>query len=137
VDDVAREFGDDLKRAGTTLDINYGRAVQGWWDRARLRQMVGNLVGNAIRYGDGAPITVTATIHGAAAELTVRDEGPGIPVAQREFVFDRFDHRTETREGGFGVGLFVVKALCHAMGGTVRLDSNTRGAHFWIKLPRG
>jgi signal transduction histidine kinase len=137
VDDVARDFAEDVKRAGATLEINYGRAVQGWWDRGRLRQMIGNLVGNAIRYGDGAPITIGTTIHGTAAELTVSDAGPGIPIAQREFVFDRFDHRTETREGGFGVGLFVVKALCHAMGGTVRLDSNTEGAHFCIKLPRG
>jgi signal transduction histidine kinase len=137
VDDVARESADDVKRAGATLEINYGCAVQGWWDRARLKQMVGNLVANAIRYGDGAPITIATTIHGTTAELTVSDDGPGIPIAQREFVFDRFDHRTETREGGFGVGLFVVKALCHAMGGTVRLDSNTRGARFCIKLPRG
>lgn len=137
VDDVAREFSEDVKRAGATLAINYGRAVQGWWDRTRLKQLVGNLVGNAIRYGDGAAISVSTTIHGTTAELIVEDEGPGIPLAQREFVFDRFDHRTETREGGFGVGLFVVKALCQAMGGSVRLDSNTRGAHFCIKLPRG
>jgi len=137
VDDVAREHADDVKRVGATLDIDYGCAVQGWWDRARLKQIVGTLVGNAIRYGDGAPITIASTIQGTTAELTVRDEGPGIPIAQREFVFDRFDHRTVTRAGGFGVGLFIVKALCQAMGGTVWLDSNTRGARFCIKLPRG
>ncbi|MEO8844632.1 MAG: HAMP domain-containing sensor histidine kinase [Kofleriaceae bacterium] len=137
VDDVVREHGDEVKRAGATLSVNYGRAVQGWWDRARLKQVVGNLVGNAIRYGDGCAISISTTIHGATAELSVSDEGPGIPLAQREFVFDRFEHRTENREGGFGVGLFVVKALCNAMGGTVRLDSNPRGARFCIKLPRG
>jgi signal transduction histidine kinase len=137
VDDVAREFADDARRADTSIRVSYASSVQGWWDRARLRQMLGNLVGNAVRYGDGAAIEVSAFVRDANAELVVADLGPGIPLEHHGQIFDRFDHRCVVRGNGFGVGLFVVKALCHAMGGTVELDPSPPGARFCITLPRG
>jgi signal transduction histidine kinase len=137
VDDVAREFAEDARRAGTSIRVTYTSSVQGWWDRARLKQLLGNLVGNAIRYGDGAEVEVSTVLRDTHAELVVHDLGPGIPLEQHEQLFDRFDHRCVTRGNGFGVGLFVVKALCQAMGGSVELDPNAPGARFCITLPRG
>jgi len=138
IDDVTREAAPDAARAHADLRAYYSTPVQGWWDRMRLKQLLHNLVGNAIRYGDGAPIEVRAQITGRDAELVVADEGPGIPPELRDHVFDRFDHRACPKGNGFGVGLFVVKALGEAMGGSIRLeDPESGGARFIITLPRG
>lgn len=138
VDDVAREAAPDAARANADLRASCSTPIQGWWDRVRLKQMLHNLVGNAIRYGDGAPIEIRAEIAGRDAELVVTDEGPGIPPELRDHVFDRFDRLSCTKGNGFGIGLFVVKALSQAMGGSVRLDDTEgRGARFCITLPRG
>lgn len=138
VDDVARELAPDAARAGADLRVSYATPVQGWWDRGRLKQILHNLVGNAIRYGDGAPIEVRVGITGRDAELIISDAGPGIPLALREHVFDRFDHRSCPKGNGFGVGLFVAKALVLKMSGAIHLaDSETGGARFCIRLPRG
>lgn len=137
VDDVAREAAPDAARAHADLRVTYSTSVQGWWDRARLKQVLHNLVGNAIRYGDGAPIEISARIVGRDAEIVVADQGPGIPLALRAHVFDRFDHRSCPKGNGFGVGLFVAKALVAKMSGEIRLDAETGGARFCITLPRG
>ncbi|MEO8554822.1 MAG: HAMP domain-containing sensor histidine kinase, partial [Kofleriaceae bacterium] len=68
VDDVTREAAPDAARAHADLRAYYSTPVQGWWDRTRLKQILHNLVGNAIRYGDGAPIEVRAQISGHDAE---------------------------------------------------------------------
>lgn len=138
IEDVTREAAADAARVNADLRTSYSTPVQGWWDRARLKQILHNLVGNAIRYGDGSPIEIRAQIAGHDAELVVADEGPGIPPELRDHIFDRFDHRACPKGNGFGVGLFVVKALSQAMGGSVRADdTGGRGARFCITLPRG
>jgi signal transduction histidine kinase len=136
VDDVARELASDAARAHADLRVYYSTPVQGWWDRRRLKQVLHNLVSNAIRYGDGSPIEIRAQLRGKLAELIVIDQGPGVPVELRDRLFDRFDHRCATKGSGFGVGLFVVKALTEAMGGAVRLDESSDGARFCVSLPR-
>ncbi|HEY0250464.1 MAG TPA: HAMP domain-containing sensor histidine kinase [Kofleriaceae bacterium] len=137
VDDVARDFADDAGRSGIELRVRYSRPVQGWWDRCRLKQLVGNLISNAIRYGDGSDVEIVATNTPDGALLSVTDQGPGIPADMRDHVFDRFDHRGMPRGNGFGVGLFVVKALSQAMGGSAHLEETAKGARFCITLPRG
>lgn len=137
IDDVARELSDDAARAGAEIRVRYSRPVQGWWDRQRLKQLLGNLVTNAIRYADGSEIEIGATSTPDGALLSVTDQGPGIPPDMRDHVFDRFDHRGLPRGNGFGVGLFVVKALSQAMGGSARLEQTPKGARFCITLPRG
>ena len=137
LDEVAKELAPDAARAHADLRVYYTTPVQGWWDRERLTQVVRNLVANAIRYGEGAPIEISAQLSGRTAELVVHDRGPGVHPDLREHLFDRFEHKTPSRGSSFGVGLFVVKALVEAMGGSVRLDDTASGARFCVTLPRG
>ncbi len=139
LEDVVRDQAEDAFRSGARLHVLRATPVQGWWDRARVKQIVTSLVENAIRYGDGAEIELGTELRGMHAELVVSDDGPGIPVEQCDFLFDRFDHEhvPPGGGGGFGVGLCVVKLLSEAMGGTVRLESGTGGARFCVTLPRG
>jgi signal transduction histidine kinase len=112
-------------------------SVVGNWDRERLQQIVQHLVGNAIRYASGAPIEITVREDGDQLELVVHDGGPGIAASDRERLFDRFERKGARKSGGLGVGLYVVKALCQAMGGSVQLVDTPRGARFCVTLPRG
>ena len=136
VDEVARELAPDAARAHADLRVYYTTPVLGWWDRARVLQMLRNVVTNAIRYGDGAPIEISTQLAGRNAEIVVHDQGPGVPKELRVHLFDRFDHRLPSRGSNFGVGLFVVKALSEAMGGSVHLDETASGSRFCIALPR-
>ena len=126
-----------VARAGHAELRLAAQSVPGRWDRERLRQIVHHLVHNAIRYAGGV-IDIAVREAGTALEIVVQDTGPGIPASERERLFDRFDRKgTRARNGGLGVGLWVVKTLCHAMGGTVGITETMRGACFIVTLPRG
>jgi signal transduction histidine kinase len=106
-------------------------------DRMRAKQVIAALATNAIRYAGAGPVDVVVRNVGEDAVLIVQDHGHGISQEQRAHIFDRFDHRGARRAGGFGVGLWVVKTLCHAMGGTATLDSAVGpGARFRVTLAR-
>jgi signal transduction histidine kinase/ActR/RegA family two-component response regulator len=110
-------------------------------DETRLEQVVGNLVGNALKYtpADGR-IVVRVRPDGTAAVLTVEDSGVGIPSHLLATVFDLFvqgDRALDRAQGGLGLGLTLVKALVILHGGTVQASSDGpgRGAVFTVRLP--
>jgi signal transduction histidine kinase len=111
-----------------------------WGDAARLRQVVWNLVSNAIKFTPrGGTVRVTVRAHDAA-EITVTDTGIGITQEVLPFVFDRFrqgDSSLTRRYGGLGLGLAIVKHLVELHGGTVHAKSEGRhcGASFSVRLP--
>ncbi|MDX3005206.1 ATP-binding protein [Kribbella solani] len=109
-------------------------------DEARLRQVLGNLVSNALHYTPvDAPVTVSVGTRGNEAVLEVSDTGPGLSDEQKARVFERF-YRADTARtrttGGSGLGLSIVAALVAAHGGRVT-TSNTdpHGATFTVYLP--
>jgi two-component system OmpR family sensor kinase len=102
-------------------------------DAPRLRQVVDNLVANALRHGRGR-VTVSVGTDGDSAVISVDDEGPGVPDEDREKVFDRFYRGVADRSrdtGGSGLGLSIVAAIMAAHGGSVQLD----GAAFTARMP--
>lgn len=106
-------------------------------DRLALRRIVSNLVGNAIKYGHAAHVVLD--VEGRWIVLTVDDEGPGIPAADRELLFEPFV-RLETsrarKTGGAGLGLAVVRSLAEAQGGDITVgDAPRGGARFTVRLP--
>jgi two-component system OmpR family sensor kinase len=115
-------------------------------DEARLRQVLANLVGNALQHTPaGTAVTVRVATSPAAGDrrasvrLEVADAGPGLPEADAARVFERFFRADPARsrdEGGTGLGLAIVAALVAGHGGTVRLESRPgAGATFIVELP--
>ncbi|HLJ52560.1 MAG TPA: ATP-binding protein, partial [Rhizomicrobium sp.] len=108
-------------------------------DRAALSRALTNIIGNALRYGRAAHVTVHD--RGAAAEIVVDDEGPGIPTSQRAAVFRAF-HRAESSRnrstGGTGLGLAIAHSIIERQhGGGIEVDDAPGGgARFKIRLPR-
>ncbi|HET9253739.1 MAG TPA: HAMP domain-containing sensor histidine kinase [Pseudonocardiaceae bacterium] len=109
-------------------------------DEARLRQVLGNLMTNALTHTPaGTPITIAVSTEPGWAVLRVADQGPGLSPHDAQRVFERFyradSARTRTR-GGTGLGLSIVAALTAAHGGTAELDTAPgAGAVFRIRLP--
>lgn len=125
-----------------TLSVRSGSAFIVTGDEVRLRQVIGNLVNNALRHTPaGAPVDVvvrSGTLGGSpAAVLEVVDEGPGMPPEQAERVFERFYRADPARSrGGTGLGLAIVAGLVAAHGGEVALDTTPgEGATFRVVLP--
>jgi PAS domain S-box-containing protein len=107
-----------------------------WADPDKLQQVVGNLLENAVRHGEGT-VTVTLRPRGEGSEITVADEGQGIPEEKATRVFTRF-WRGGKQRGGTGLGLYIVKGLVEAHGGTVEVDrAASGGALFRVLLPAG
>jgi two-component system OmpR family sensor kinase len=127
-----------------TLDVGSGTAFLVLGDEVRLRQVIGNLMSNALTHTpDGTPVTVRILAGPAqpmpSVVLEVADQGPGLPPEQAERVFERFyraDQARTRKAGGTGLGLAIVAALVAAHGGTVTLDTAPgRGATFRVTLP--
>lgn len=107
-------------------------------DPVRMRQVVSNLVDNAIRVmPDGGAITLSATAVDGSLEISVADDGPGIPAELLPTVFERFTKSATSR--GSGLGLSIARAIVTAHGGTIGAtsDPGQRGTTIRISLPVG
>ncbi len=138
LDGVASRFarraaadGRELRRVGEP-----GLAIAG--DRLRLEQALGNLVDNALRYGEG-PLELAALSRNGSAELHVRDRGPGFPEEFRGRAFERFSRAdTSQRQDGSGLGLAIVETIARAHGGEAHVaNRGDGGADAWLVLPLG
>jgi signal transduction histidine kinase len=109
-------------------------------DRQRLGQVVANLLDNAIKYSpSGGTVHVRVRPHPDGLELTVSDEGIGIPPAQRERLFERFYRaaNSSVSYGGLGLGLYITRDIVDRHGGRIWAESTPgRGATFHVVLPR-
>lgn len=111
--------------------------ANGVWDPLRVEQVVANLLDNAVRYGEGAPIDVSVEIEDGFVRLDVVDAGPGVAADERAHLFERFGSGTaRARSAGLGLGLYISRAIVEAHGGTIALENSAgRGAHFRVRLP--
>jgi signal transduction histidine kinase len=104
-----------------------------------LAIVVGNLLSNAAKYSPpGSTVRVVARERGRRVEVRVRDQGPGVPPALRERVFEAGE-RCGQRGPGFGLGLFIARRICAAIGAEIRAEEpgDGKGACFVVTLQRG
>jgi len=114
-------------------------AIRG--DRARLRQVLGNLIDNAVKYSpEGGEVRVSAAAVNAAVRIAVRDDGPGIPRDQQRRIFEKFG-RVDVpgaSKPGTGLGLFIARSIAEAHGGSLDVSSGIEpGTTFTVVLPAG
>jgi signal transduction histidine kinase len=140
VKDMAEQLSEELARAKCKLTVRVpDQPVLGRWDRLRLEQVVANLLSNAAKFGRGEPVQIAVEKVDDTARLLVEDYGIGIPPECLSQIFERFERAVSSRQyGGLGLGLYIVRAIVEAMGGTVRAQSTVgAGSTFVIELPCG
>ena len=138
VRDVVLRLAPDAAAARCPVTLDLAEPLHGRWDPDRLDQVVTNLVANAIKYGAGAPIRVVATGDDRQVRLSVRDQGIGISPADHQRIFERFERAVSPHNyGGLGLGLWIVRRIVEAFGGSVQVESTPgQGSLFTVELPR-
>lgn len=139
VREVGERFVEQARQVGSALTVEDGPAwrVRVYWDRMRVEQALSNLVTNAIKYGAGGPISVRAEHRGGEVILRVEDRGIGVAEGDRERIFNPFEraasgHHVES----LGLGLYIVREIARAHGGTVSLRGRDGGGScFTLRLP--
>jgi PAS domain S-box-containing protein len=143
IEEIAALFAETARHKGLTLEAAWhGPAERRYWgDPIRLRQMLANLLGNAIKFTESGGIRLSATAIDADAgqlEFAVSDTGIGISAEQRDKLFRPFtqvDGSATRRHGGTGLGLSIVRSLATLMGGDVDVDSEPgRGSTFRFRV---
>ena len=139
LDDVVFHETNRLRSVGrVTVDVSGVTAVQAMGHPEQLKRVVRNLADNAHRYARST-ITIGLSERDGIAQLTVADDGPGIPRADSERIFERFTRLDEARasdSGGTGLGLAITREIVERHGGTIVVDpQSTTGALFVVRLP--
>lgn len=127
-----------FKEVGIDLpSVHLQEKVEGNWDRIRLEQVMGNLLGNAISYGKGRPIEIDVQELNERVIISVHDQGIGIAKEDQTRIFERFERAISSSEvSGMGLGLFIAREIIEAHGGTIRLESELgKGSSFIVDLP--
>jgi signal transduction histidine kinase len=138
---AVRAFSATALAKGLTYGVDFDPAASGSYDgdSARLRQVLCNLISNAVKFTETGEVAVSVTAHAAGVRLSVRDTGPGVPDGLADRLFEKFtqaDSSTTRRFGGTGLGLAICRELCEAMGGTIAVSSGPQGGSiFTVDLP--
>lgn len=134
--EVSEEFLPLAQEAGVGIEVSTGDSLIVRADRDRLRQVVDNLLLNAVRYSPpGTSVTLEGYRSGGWMFVWVKDRGPGLSPGEQEKVFEGF---YKGPKGGTGLGLAISKGIVESHGGEIGVHSEvSRGASFYFKLPVG
>jgi two-component system OmpR family sensor kinase len=133
---VGEEFRARAEGAEHSLAVEESGAVVALADEQRVLQIARILVENAIRHTPrGTSVAVAAVEFDGRASLAVRDDGPGIPAADQEHLFERFYRADGGVASGSGLGLAIARELAMRMGGMIELRSEPHETTFTLLLP--
>jgi two-component system sensor histidine kinase BaeS len=134
--DVVTAFEPRAEASGVALSSVSEDDCDALVDAVRIRQVLDNLVGNALRHTPaGGGVTVRVSREGDAVGVAVEDTGPGIPPGRIDGIFDRYTRSADS--GGSGLGLAIAKGLVEAHGGSIGAESEEgHGATFRLLIPR-
>jgi signal transduction histidine kinase len=137
--EVVDRLGPIAEKNSCALSLRVEGNTRGRFDRDDMDAIVGNLLGNAIRYAPGAPIEVHVNgLDDDTICISVTDSGGGISPDARKRIFERYERAVSSiQEPGFGLGLAIVRDAAEAHGGVVSVDNaQGQGARFRVELPR-
>ncbi|RZJ25398.1 MAG: hybrid sensor histidine kinase/response regulator [Haliea sp.] len=134
---VVESHADQAAAAGSPIQFSAPEGIPGTWDEFRIEQVVANLLTNAMRYGGGKPVQVTAERRGAEAVVAVRDQGIGIAPDDQARIFGQFERAAVSQDvPGLGLGLFITNQIVQAHNGRIEVDSALgKGSTFTVRLP--
>lgn len=139
VDDVLLDEVRSFRRDGVAIDVSHVSGAQVVGNRDQLRRIVRNVLDNAVRHASTS-VVVDLAEHPETIELSVADDGPGIPADRQHVIFERFGRLDEARSvssGGTGLGLAIARDLVERQGGTIAVDPDYKpGARFVVTLPK-
>ena len=140
--DVVAGVEEERRRKNCIITLDVEDAIEGTWDRMRIEQVFQNVLSNAMKYGEGKPITISLARETSAGEtgravVRIRDQGIGIAAEHLTRIFDQFERMVSARNyGGFGLGLWIARQIVQSSGGTIRAESTLgQGATFIVELP--
>ena len=139
VRNLAGAFEPAIQYARSSLRLEAGDNLVAETDRLALEQILDNLLLNAIKFGAGKPIAVTAAFEGNNLCIAVRDEGIGMSEKDQARIFEPFERALAYgAQAGFGIGLWVVRQLVDTLGGEIKVNSAIeKGTTFKVIVPRG
>ncbi|MYM29929.1 PAS domain S-box protein [Duganella sp. CY15W] len=141
IDELASTFGSNARSKGLTIDINYDTGLPAWLhgDELRMRQILGNLLDNAIKFTSAGKVSLRAAVQQGQLHIAVQDTGIGIAPERINAIFDPFtqaDASMTRRFGGTGLGTTISRQLVALMGGKIWAESTQGvGTTFHVMLP--
>lgn len=134
---VVEAIGEQARAAGVTLELAAPPTLPCVGDEFRIEQVVTNLLTNALRYGQGRPVSVTVATSGTEALVSVRDRGMGIAPQDQERIFEQFERaQGDAQVPGLGLGLYIAREIAQAHRGQLAVRSTPgEGAEFILSLP--
>jgi len=136
--EVVREAAGVLVDKPVFVGVDGEPGVLAHADARRVRQILQNLVGNAIKFTQAGQVVVTVAKRGSHARVSVRDTGPGISPAERAVIFEEYKQASgeRARKRGTGLGLAIARRLVLMHGGSIQVESEIgRGSTFNVTLP--
>ncbi|HEX8536361.1 MAG TPA: ATP-binding protein, partial [Cystobacter sp.] len=137
VAEAIEDARDEAERAGCTLGLQGNASIVARCDRTRIRQVIDNLLSNAMKFGMGKSVEVNLDASGGIARVTVIDHGIGIHPRDRSRIFERFERAVSSRHyGGFGLGLWIARQVVEAHRGDITVTPTPGGGStFTLELP--
>jgi PAS domain S-box-containing protein len=137
IQEVLDRMALNFDEAGCEINLQIKGHIEGVWDRARLEQVIINILTNALRYGPGKPIELRAQYDENRVLIHIQDSGIGIAGENLERIFGQFERAiSENEVSGFGLGLFISRQIVEAHGGRIWVESHLgHGSTFVIELP--
>jgi PAS domain S-box-containing protein len=137
VNDVLDRMNPEFTGAGCGKPTYEYKKVMGNWDSMRIEQVIGNLLNNALKYGNGHPVEVEIKMTKKNTVFAVKDHGPGISEADKAKIFERFERVNASKNrSGLGLGLYISEQIINLHGGRIWVDSKEgEGSSFCFELP--
>src|SRR3989338_4884168 len=140
VNSICSDLADYAKRRGVAIEINIADNTIVYGDKSRVRQVMQNLIDNAIKYSKGTGMLhISGNVEGKFVKIALKDNGQGIPKIEQSKIFNRFYRASNVKNNsssGSGLGLYIVRSIVEQLHGNIRFESEENvGTTFFVTLP--